>query len=465
MTEDNQLKRDIGPFSATAIVVANMVGTGIFTTSGFALQEVGSSTVMLLCWLLGGAFALCGALCYGELGSRFPRAGGEYVYLREAFGKPMAFLSGWVSLIVGFSAPIAAGAIAFATYLFRFLGIDAPQTRVIHFAGLPVLNLSLLVVVAITVVLVLSLLHIHSVRIGGRVQNMLTVFKVILVAVFICAGLLSANGSPGHFDGTIASAPIKKGNWAVALIFISFAYSGWNAAAYLGGEIRQPARNIPLALLTGTGLVTLLYLLLNLVYVLALPPEQMAGVMEVGHTAASRLFGTGIGRWFSGAIALGLLSLISAMILAGPRVYYAMARDRMFFPMFEKIHPQRHTPVHAIGLQAAISVLMIVTAAYDKLLIYIGFSLSLFAMLTIMGLFRLRIKHGRKKTGYHTWGYPIPPLVFILGNFGIIVFALKSRPEPALWGLATMAAGLALYFYFKSSKPSKSAGHIRSGGS
>lgn len=464
MSQDVHLKREIGLFSATAVVVANMVGTGIFTTSGLALREVGSSGALLLCWLLGGVFALCGAFCYGELGTRFPLAGGEYIYLREAFGKPMAFLSGWVSLIVGFSAPIAAGAIAFAVYLLRSLGMESNKVMVIHFAGLPVLNFSLRVAAAITVVLLFSLLHMHSVRMGSRIQNLLTVFKVLLVSVFIGAGFLSSGGTPDNFSGTIPTAPILEGNFAVALIFITFAYSGWNAAAYLGGEIRQPARNIPLALMTGTGLVTLLYLLLNIVYVFALPPEQMAGAMEVGHIAAGRLFGIGIGRWFSAAIAFGLLSLISAMIQAGPRVYYAMARDGLFFAFFEKIDPQRHTPAHAIGLQAVIAVMMIVTAAYDKLLIYIGFTLSLTAMLTVVGLIRLRRNHRGRQDGYHTWGYPITPLVFILGNLGIIVFALKSRPEPSLWGLATIAAGLALYVYFRTFKRSKPTPHVPSGG-
>lgn len=448
MSATSQLKREIGLFSAIAIVVANMVGTGIFTTSGFILQEVGSSAALLLGWFVGGAFALCGALCYGELGARYPQAGGEYVYLREAFGKPVAFLSGWISLIVGFSAPIAAGAIAFSTYLLRAVGAAADTDRVFAIFGVPVFTFSLPVMLAIAVVLLLSILHVHSLRVGSRVQNLLTLFKITLVIGFIVAGMFSSNGSADHFTGGLSFGILLDGNFVVALIFISFAYSGWNAAAYLGGEIKSPSRNIPLAMLVGTLIVTALYLLLNLVYVYALPPDDMRGVMEVAAAAGTRLFGPGIGRWLNGAISVGLLSVISAMILAGPRVYYAMSRDGIFFPLFGKVSAVRHTPAHAIGLQAAIAIAMIVSASYDKLLVYIGFTLSLFAMMTVIGLMRVRRADPGKGPEYRTWGYPVTPLIFIMGNLWIIYFSIKSRPAPVVWGIVTIAAGLGMYLYF-----------------
>jgi APA family basic amino acid/polyamine antiporter len=448
MSSSSHLKREIGLFSAIAVVVANMVGTGIFTTSGFILQEVGNSTMLLLGWLVGGLFALCGALCYGELGARFPEAGGEYIYLREAFGKPLAFLSGWISLIVGFSAPIAAAAIAFATYFLSAVGVGIDAGRTLPVFGMPALSVSLPVVLAITVVLILSILHAHSLRLGSRVQNLLTLFKIALVVVFIGAGLFSAGGNPYHFGGEFSMNGLLDTRFAVSLIFISFAYSGWNAAAYLGGEIKRPSRNIPLAMLVGTLLVTALYLLLNVVYIYALPPEEMQGVMEVAAAAGARLFGSGISRWLNGAVSLGLLSVLSAMILAGPRVYYAMSRDGIFFPLFGRINDGRHTPAHAIGLQAAIAIAMIVSASYDKLLVYIGFTLSLFAMLTVIGMMRMRFKTPDEAPAYRTWGYPFTPLVFILGNLWIIYFSISSRPAPVIWGLATIAAGVGFYVYF-----------------
>ena len=452
MSAASQLKREIGLFSAIAVVVANMVGTGIFTTSGFILKEVGSSSALLLGWFVGGAFALCGALCYGELGARYPQAGGEYVYLREAFGKPLAFLSGWISLIVGFSAPIAAAAIAFSIYLLKAVGASADPHRVITLFGVPIVTLSLPVMLAIAVVVLLSILHVHSLRIGSRVQNLLTLFKIALIVGFIGAGIFSSGGSTDHFSGRLSLGVLLDGKFVVALIFISFAYSGWNAAAYLGGEIKHPSRNIPLAMLAGTLIVTALYLLLNLVYVYALPPEEMRGVMEVAAAAGARLFGPGIGRWLNGAISLGLLSVISAMILAGPRVYYAMSRDGIFFPLFGKVDATRHTPAHAIGLQAAIAIAMIVSASYDKLLVYIGFTLSLFAMLTVIGLIRVRFKNPGEDPAYRTWGYPLTPLIFILGNLWIIYFSIRSRPAPVVWGIVTIAAGMGMYVYFYRSR-------------
>jgi basic amino acid/polyamine antiporter, APA family len=446
------LKREIGFFTATILVIANMIGTGIFTTSGFIIQELGSPQTMLLCWFVGGAFALCGALCYGELGSLFPRAGGEYVFLRESFGKPLAFLSGWISLIVGFSAPIAAAAIAFATYLFRTFSIPAGPGIALPSGGFHVITLSPCGLVAIAVIILFSLVHYHSVLMGSRIQNALTLFKVGIIVAFVVAGLWWGSGSTDNFSGGLDLGSVFQGRFAVSLIFISFAYSGWNAAAYLGGEIKNPERNIPLALFAGTFIVMCLYLLLNAFYIYALPVKQMVGVMEVGAAAAGSLFGERMSRLFSGAIALGLLSVLSAMILTGPRVYYAMARDRVFFGPFGRVNRARGTPAHSIFLQAGIAVLMVITASFDKLLIYIGFTLSLCAMLTVAGLMWLRIKRPDLKAAYRTFGYPVTPLLFIMGNLWIIYFSITSRPVSSLFGLGTIAAGIIFYLYFSRTR-------------
>jgi APA family basic amino acid/polyamine antiporter len=451
---NSTLKREIGFFSATTLVVANMVGTGIFTTSGFIIKELANPMTMLLCWLVGGLFALCGALCYGELGARFPHAGGEYIYLREAFGKLIAFLSGWISLIVGFSAPIAAAAVAFATYFFRAFSMPVEPQVLIPFLGINFITLSPVTFTAIAVVIFLSLLHYHSLKIGSRVQNLLTLLKVSVIVVFIGLGLFSSNGSAANFGQGIDFGIIFQDKFAIGLIFISFAYSGWNAAAYLGGEIKNPEKNIPLSLFTGTFLVIGLYLLLNLVYIYALPVSQMSGTLDVGAKAAAALFGKQVGHYFSGAIAIGLLSVLSAMIMAGPRVYYAMSKDGVFFKRFAKVSKSHHTPAYSIFLQAAIAVVMILTASYNKLLIYIGFTLSLFAMLTVIGLMKFRIKRPSSET-YQTWGYPLTPLLFILGNMWIIYFSVRSRPVPALAGLFTIVCGIGVYYFFNWKKKHK----------
>jgi len=452
-----ELKREIGFFTATILVIANMVGTGIFTTSGFVIKELGSPTAMLICWAAGGVFALCGALCYGELGSRYPQAGGEYVYLKETFGKWMGFLSGWISLVVGFSAPIAAAAIAFAIYSFQMLSITAEPPLVLPIMGIPVVSISSQSLVAISIVILFSVVHYHSLKVGSRVQNLLTVFKVALVVAFISAGFLSENGTPANFWITSKPAAGFAEKFAVSLIFISFAYAGWNASAYIGGEIKIPGRNIPLSLLVGTVFVTGLYLLLNVVYIYALTPVQMSGAVDVGARTAVSLFGEKISKLVSGAIALGLLSVLSAMIMTGPRVYYAMSKDRVFFELFAKVSKARHTPAHSIFLHAGIAIVLVITASYEKLLIYIGFTLSLFAMLTVVGLVRLRLKKGANPSGYRTFGYPITPLIFIIGNLWIIWFSVKSRPIPALCGIATIGMGLCAYLYFKKRRT-----HVRS---
>jgi APA family basic amino acid/polyamine antiporter len=445
------LKRNMGPGSATVLVIANMVGTGVFTTSGFILAELSNVPAMLACWLLGGLFALLGALCYGELGAMLPQSGGEYAYLRHSFGPLPAFLSGWISLIVGFSAPIAAAALAFATYL---LGGQSEPWFILEIGGLKIFSLSAEALLAIAAVGVLSLVHYHSLKLGQRVQNLLTAFKISFIVMLGLGGLIFGKGDPARLTDALSfnGFSFASGAFAVSLIFVSFAYSGWNAAAYLGAEIRRPERNLPLALITGTILVTLLYLLLNLVYVYAMPKETMSGLLDLGTGAAGSLFGPTLGKIVGVAIALGLLSVVSAMIMAGPRVYYAMASHGLFFRGFGRVNPARHTPTQAIVFQAVIAMAMILNAAFDTLLIYIGFTLSLTAVLTVAGLIKLRITQPDMPRPYRALGYPITPLLFIAGNLWIVVHSLYSRPMVALWGISTIMAGLALYWSFKLTK-------------
>lgn len=453
---NHQLKRQIGLFSATVLVVANMIGTGIFATSGFIMEELGNPHTMLFCWLVGGLFALCGALCYGELGAMFPKAGGEYTFLKESFGKAMGFLSGWVSLIVGFSAPIAAASVAFSTYFYQSLPVSFAHQWAPHFLGIRLFTLSPITLSAVAIIVVISVVHYHSLLFGSRVQNGLTILKVGLIVAFVLSGLLLGDGSMEHFSKGLDVSTVFQSKFSVSLIFISFAYSGWNAAAYLGGEIKKPRRNIPLALFIGTFLVTCLYLLLNIVYIFALPAEEMSGVLEIAAKSAAALFGDHIGTYISGAISIALLSVLSAMIMTGPRVYYAMAKDGVFFELFGKVNQLHRTPAHAIFLQATIAIMMVLTASFDTLLIYIGFTLSLCAMLTVLGMIRLRVKKPDLRREYKTFGYPVTPLVFVLGNLWIIYFSLKSKPMASLVGLGTIGIGVLVYFCFR-----KKAGNVK----
>ena len=445
------LKREVGFFSATVLVIANMVGTGIFTTSGYIMTELADPRALLLCWLFGGVFALCGALCYGELGARFPKAGGEYVFLREGFGRPMGFLSGWISLIVGFSAPIAAAAIALANYLYSAFGLEAGAGIALSAFGVELASVNWLKITAIAVIFGFSLVHYHSLSTGSRVQNGLTVFKIVLLLVFVAAGFWVGQGSLEHFSPKQASEGFSMEAFAVSLIFVAFAYSGWNASAYLGGEIQNPRRNIPLSLLVGTAGVICLYMAINALYIYAMPAAQMRDVLDVGAKSAVHLFGDNISRYFSAAVSLGLLSVLSAMIMTGPRVYYAMSRDSIFFPLFARVNRKRHTPAASIFLQAAIAVILVLTSTFDALLIYIGFTLSIFAMLAVVGMIRLRFTRPgeTRRVGYKTFGYPFTPLLFILGNLWIVVFSIQRRPMSALFSLLTISAGILLYLYFE----------------
>lgn len=444
-TDANGLKRDIGLASALVLVIANMVGTGIFTTTGFIMAELGSGPALMACWLAGGAFALAGALCYGELGSRFPKAGGEYAYLYHTFGPLPAFLSGWISLIVGFSAPIAAAAIAFSAYL---AGQDTVPWFTLTILDVRILSLSPSSLLACAIVAVLSLIHCHSLDFGKKVQNFLTLFKILLITGFIIAGFLMRTRGIGEVMDISQASSFSASKFAVALIFVSFAYSGWNAAAYIGSEIKNPGKNLPLALILGTTIATGLYLLLNFVYLFALPPDRIKGVIEIGKVAAVALFGQNIGAVFGIAVAFGLLSVISAMIMAGPRVYFAMARDRQFFSSLSKVHDTRRTPCRAILFQGGVAICMILWAAFDQLLIYIGFTLSLSATLTVAGLFRLPRQSVKKSNFYRCPGYPLTPLFFMAGNIWIICYSIASRPTVVVFGILTILAGVGIYTLF-----------------
>ncbi len=445
-----ELGRELGLGSAIILVIANMIGTGIFTTSGYSIDALGDPRAMLLCWFLGGILALSGALCYGELGAMFPRAGGEYVYLREGYGPLLGFLSGWISLIVGFSAPIAAAAIAFSGYFTQALPDGLVSAMPFFEKGGILLPAGLgKTLLALGVIILFSMLHAYSLTAGSRAQNVLTLLKLTVIIIFVIAGLACGKGSITHFSPGAIPSTAFSASMAVSLIFISFAYSGWNAAAYLGAEIENPGRNIPLALIGGTSVVMVLYLLLNIVYIYALPLEEMRGVTEVGAKAAAFLFGPRIGQAFSLAITLCLLSVISAMIMAGPRVYYAMAGDGVFFKWFANTHSERKTPYRAIYLQAAIAIGMVLTATFDKLLLYIGFTLSLFSLLTVVGVMIFRYRRPEVVRPYRTLGYPIPPLLFIGGNLWIIIFCVKSNPLILLSGGGTISLGILAYLFFR----------------
>jgi APA family basic amino acid/polyamine antiporter len=452
------LQRRIGLFSATVIVIANMVGTGIFTTSGYMMQEMGRPMGIFLAWAAAGLLALSGALCYGELGAMYPRAGGEYAFLKESFGPFPAFLSGWVSLIVGFSAPIAAASVAFASYAFHALGPLKDGFPDRFSLWLPFLTFSPVTVIAICVILCLTGVHYHSLSFGKWVQGVLTGFKVGLMVVIILAAMIYGEvprKALFHLSG--GWGLVFTQGFAISLIYASFAYSGWNSSAYMGAEIKNPGRIIPFSLLFGTAAVVVLYLFMNLAYVMVLRPAEMSGVLEVAGAAAVRIFGTPVSRAVNGCIALSILSVISVMIMTGPRVYFAMARDGLFFRKFGLVSERGRTPGYAILLQSGIATFMVLTASFEVLLVYVGFTLGIFTALTVVGLVILRRRVPNHARPYKTFGYPLTPAVFVCGNLWIAGVSIITRPVVSLFGLGTIMAGLLVYRWF-ASKPGGPAG-------
>jgi basic amino acid/polyamine antiporter, APA family len=427
--------RKIGMFSASGIVVANMIGAGIFTTSGLILAGLGNPVLMILLWFLGGVIALCGALAYSELGKAMPRAGGEYAFLSQLYHPLPGFLSGWVSFIVGFSAPIAASAIGFSEYLHR------------AFPGFPVSNkvLAAIVIIAFTVV------HLRGIRFGAKVQNFLTILKVGIILVLILAGLFLGKGNIEHFtEGSpviLSFSGLKT--MGLSLMWIMFAYSGWNASTYIGSEILHPVRNIPRSLLLGTSIVLILYVMLNFIYTYAISPEDMKGVISIGGLAMRNLFGNTMEIAFSLLISFALFSSLSAFIILGPRVYYAMAVDGYFFRFLARVHPRFGVPSAAIIMQACLAVVMAVSGTFDQILTYMGFSLGFFPILAVGSVFKLR-RIQKKHSGL--WGFPFYLPVYLFFSLAVLILSYAERPTESSFALLTIISGIPLFFYFRSRK-------------
>jgi basic amino acid/polyamine antiporter, APA family len=441
----NGLERKLGLFPVTNIVIANMIGAGIFTTSGLLMSDLKDPLVMLGLWAVGGIIALCGALSYGELGAAMPRAGGEYAFLSQLFHPLFGFLSGWVSFFAGFSAPIAASAIGFSEYLTRAF----PGLLSLSHSGSSIEGTIIKKALSILVILVFTLIHARGIKVGARVQNFLTLLKVALIVGLIILGFGLGRGDLGHF----AQGGVFKfnfGGWktlGLSLMWIMFAYSGWNASAYIGSEIKDPRKNLPRSLILGTGIVLALYLLLNAFYVYAVPPDKMAGVISIGGLAVGNLFGPSFERVLSVLIAVALFSSLSAFIILGPRVYYAMACDRCFFPFAAAVHPRYRVPAKSILLQGMMAALLVLFGTFDQILTYMGFSLGIFPILSVLGLFKLR----RDGTSvYRMPGFPVVPLLYVLAGGGILVLGFFERPVESSIALGMALIGVPFFYVFRS---------------
>jgi APA family basic amino acid/polyamine antiporter len=437
------LARTIGVRTAAGIVVANMIGAGIFTTTGFQAADLGNPVTIYLLWILGGVLALAGALCYAELGAAIPRAGGEYAYLHATYGGMLAFASALVSLTAGFSAPIASALKGLSHYLRHFypvLGSEEPVLGALVAGD----------VFAICAVWGLVAVHIGSTGFGLGVTNIVTALKVLGILLLV-GGALSIGS--GDVDSMFQASQISEpktgldlfGASATSLIFVMFCYSGWNAASYLAGEMRDPGRDLPRALLTGTATVMLVYLALNFVYFYGASVDELAGKVEVGLVASENLFGP-IGAGFVVAVlAVSLLASASAMTVVGPRVYYALGQDFGPLAFLARVNPTTGTPVAALTLQAAVTSVLIVIGRVDQIQQYAGFTLSLMATLAVSCVIVLRVRAPDLPRPFRVWGYPFTPLLFIGVSLWMMVWAFRGRPTESLLGLLTVALGCVLY--------------------
>jgi APA family basic amino acid/polyamine antiporter len=419
MNESNvaQHRRQVGLATATFIVVANMVGTGVFTSLGFQVVGITSPFALLLLWLVGGVYALCGALAYGELAAAMPRSGGEYHFLSRIYHPAVGFVAGWVSVTVGFAAPVAAASMALGKYLSRV------------FPGLPATG------VALTVAVAISLIHFGSARTRSRFQSLATSFKVLLIVGLVLCGLILAVPQPLSWmphirDLRVCASPA----FAVSLVYVTYSYSGWNASVYLASEVKEPARTIPRSLLAGTLIVMALYLLLNFVFLYTTPMKVLAGQVEVGFLAGGTIFGPAGARIMGLLISIGLISSISSMTWAGPRVLWALADEIRMFRYFAPLN-SHGVPHRALLLQLAIVVVLVLTSTFETVITYLGFTLAMSTFMAVVGVFVRRWRYPHVPRPFETWGYPVTPLVL-----------LRFRPVESLAGLATIGLGLAVYF-------------------
>jgi APA family basic amino acid/polyamine antiporter len=436
-------QRKISGLTATNIVVANMIGTGVFVSLHFQVMSIHSDFALIFLWILGGFLSLCGALCYAELAVALPRLGGEYNFLSRIYHPSLGFMAGWISSTVGFPAPIALTAIAFAQYLQGLVPFPSP----VLFSLAPVhLTLDVLGLISLVVVWLVTIVQLAGIRTGERFQNVSTIIKVGLILCLIVAGIFffpkqPFNPLPVSGDlQTIFSFP-----YAISMFFVMYSFSGWNGASYITSEVRNPEKNVPWALLIGTLMVTVVYTLLNWVFLIAAPREELAKQIQVAATAGDHIFGTIGGRLASGLISFGLIASVSAMAWIGSRVTKAMADDFIKLRFLGRLNAAG-TPDVAVLLQALIVSGLILTGSFDAVLVYTQFVLLLSSFLAVLGLIVLRIRQPQLPRPYRVWGYPLTPLIFLVATLWMMIYSVHEKPVEALLGLATALAGLLIYF-------------------
>ncbi|MPL92742.1 Serine/threonine exchanger SteT [bioreactor metagenome] len=444
----NKTLKKLTLFTAINFVIANMVGTGVFTSLGFQLFDIKNPAAILILWAIGGVMALFGSFAYGELGAAMPRSGGEYNFLSRIYHPSMGFLAGWISATIGFAAPVAAACIAFGTY-YNLAVAELIKSYSIEWMQATPMIAGLVILVLITLV------HSNSIKTGGSFQNVFTILKLSFIVVFIGAGLFFLpETQPLSFAiSSDTGTDILNPAFAVALVFVSYAYSGWNASAYFVNDLKNPVKQLPRSLIIGSLVVMVLYILLNFVFLISTPVNEMVGNPEIGLISAMYIFGEKLGVFMGLFISLLLISSISSMIFAGPRVTMVMGEDFRLLKFLSRKN-KNGVPYIALITQFVISFVLIITSTFESLITYTGFVLNLFTFFAVLGVFVHRRKFPDAERPVKTWGYPVTPIIFLIFNLWITVFVIYSRPLESLLGLGTIAVGAILYFFSqKSNKP------------
>ena len=434
MQKNPNLERRLGLFDSTMMMVGIVIGSGIFLTTGIMAQSIPSAGLILLAWIDGGLLTLAGALTFAELGAAMPEAGGQYVYLKKAYGPLFGFLFGWILFLVAMCGSIAALSVGFAEYLGYFFPALSTQNFLVT---TKLFSLSAGQVVAMLVIVILSLINYIGVGFGKTIQNIFTISKIAAILILIIAGFFLGKTTAIHlnFSSTGLNWSQLIAGFGIALIAVSWAFDGWHNINYVAGEIKNPSRNLPLTLFFGTLIITVLYILVNIVYFLALPIREITGVVRIAEKATTVMFGNTGASFLSAAVIISIFGALNGAVFVGPRVYYAMAKDRIFFRKVAQIHPRFKTPGFAIIIQAIWSCFLTATGTYEQLFTFVIFVTILFWVAGAASVFTLRKKYPDLHRPYKTWGYPFVPIIFIIAAGSILVTSLFNRPVESLAGL------------------------------
>jgi len=450
------LVRQLGLFDSTMVLVGIVIGSGIFLTTGIMAKSIPSATLILLAWVVGGLLTLAGALTYAEIGAAMPDAGGQYVYLREAYGSLSGFLFGWMVFLVYMTGGIAALAVAFAEY-FGYFFPSLSTTNYILSTGIRVFHhtfhysLSMGQLVAIAAIIGLSVFNFIGVVFGKMIQNALTVIKIGTILGFVVLGFVLGKGTPVNFSLNPEGLSLSRLviGFGVALVAVSWAFDGWNNLNFVAGEIKNPSRNLPKALILGTLGVTVLYVFTNYIYLYALPVDKMAGVVRIAEKTSTILFGEKTAAFISAVVIVSTFGSLNGSILTAPRVYYAMAKDNLFPQRVAEVHPRFKTPGFAILIQAAWACVLTLSGTFEQLLTFVMFIAIVFWIAATASVFTLRKKYPDIHRPYKTWGYPVVPILFIVASSGILINTLIEKPVESLAGIILTLIGIPVYYFWK----------------